>query len=167
MLDSFKITVLEVLEAAWGFRVKAKDCAYVCVGLRGKMCLRVAEWTFVVFPHLGSLFFSCIAFLSSSQSSHRIFTPPAQNPFPLCVHHRSRSSRQSDLRGWASLLQGKESHYGSVHVLFGLMLQKTVSNKKQSANLAWGFVCTQLQRGRRCRLSSVRRNIIEITIDTA
>lgn len=39
MLDYFKLTVLEVLEAAWGFMVKAKEglslCVYLCVGLRG------------------------------------------------------------------------------------------------------------------------------------
>lgn len=94
------ITVLEVTEAAWDFRVKAKECVHMSAGLRGKMCLRVAEWTFVVFPCLGcSLFFSCVAFLSSCLFSHQIFTPQARNLTQLCVHRRSRSSRQSDLRG--------------------------------------------------------------------
>lgn len=69
MLDSFKITVLEVLGAVWGLKVKAKECVHMCVGLRGKMCLRVAEWTFAVFSHLGSLFFSGVALLSSCLSS--------------------------------------------------------------------------------------------------
>lgn len=73
MLDFLTVTVLEVLEAAWGFRVKAKECVHMCVGLRGRMCLRVAEWTFAVFSHLGSLFFSCVAFLSTRLSSRRIF----------------------------------------------------------------------------------------------
>ena len=31
MLDCFKVTVLEVLEAAQGFRVKAKECVRTCV----------------------------------------------------------------------------------------------------------------------------------------
>lgn len=70
---SFKTTVSEVLEAAQGFRNKANGrvyiCVHVCVGLRGKMCLRVTEWTSAVFSHLGSLFFSCVAFLSSCMSS--------------------------------------------------------------------------------------------------
>lgn len=72
MLDSFKTTVLEFLEAAGVFRDKANErvyiCVHMCVGLRGKMCLRVTEWTSAVFSHLGSLFFSCVAFLSSCLS---------------------------------------------------------------------------------------------------
>lgn len=100
MSDSFKITVLEVLEAAWGFRVKAKECVHMCVGLRGKMCLRVTEWTFCCVFTFG--FFNLLLGyfpLLSSVLPMNLFMPPAQNPCRLCVHRRSRSSRQSDLRG--------------------------------------------------------------------
>lgn len=41
-------------------------CAYVCRTQREDVFVRVAEWTFVVFSHLGSLFFSCVALLVCS-----------------------------------------------------------------------------------------------------
>lgn len=37
------ITVLVIFEAAWGFRLKAKERVHVCVGFRGRRCFRVAE----------------------------------------------------------------------------------------------------------------------------
>lgn len=71
--------------------------------------------------------------------SHRTFTPPARIPIRFCVHHRSRSSRQSDLRGWASLLQGYVLDYVSSTMLkvFGLLLHKTVRKKKTDNQLTW------------------------------
>lgn len=83
------ITVLVILEAAWGFRVKAKEHVHVCVGFRGKRCFRVAEWTSVVFPHLGLFLYSSsvvLPFVCSSIKSLRLQLETQPNFVSTAVH---------------------------------------------------------------------------------
>lgn len=79
--DSFKGTVLEVLEAVWGLRVKAKECVHMCVGLRGKMCLYASLsgplWCF----HIWALYSSPVL-LSSSVLPSNLYAS-SSNPNPI------------------------------------------------------------------------------------
>lgn len=98
-----KLQYWRFLEAARVSGLRPK--MYMCVYLR--VCVIVCVLNGA---HFGCHIQPCIFLVCRSPlfvSSWGVFTPPAQNPFPVCVHHRSRSSHRPELRGWASLLQYK------------------------------------------------------------
>ncbi len=155
------ITVLVILEAAWGFRDKAKEGVRVCTGLRGKMCVRVTEWTSVVFPHLGLFFILllCCFPLSLSVLPSNLYASsskpnPTLCPPPFTFLPSIRPERVSFTPAGKSVtLCIMELCLCCLNCCY-----RKEWKKGQSTNLAWGFVCIRLQQGRRCQLWSVRRN---------
>lgn len=112
----FRITVLEVLEAVWSFRVKAK----VCVCLREKICWCVAEWghsgvvfSFVCFPLLLPVLFNPYA---SSSKPRPILCPPAFTFFPSI-----RAERVSFTPAGKSVTL----YHVTIQMLFRLLSQNT------------------------------------------
>lgn len=90
-------------------------------------CRWVDLWGVVTFG-LFIFLLCCFSLFLSVQ----IFMPPARNPCRLCVRRHWRFSRQSELREWASLLQGRVSDY-----VLTMHCDRKPATKKCGDKLTW------------------------------